>query len=169
MISNNSSISIIRNVAMKREIAKTDAAPKNVAPRNAVSTVSVSTSTQSHKDSFADFAQSRESVFTLASANDTYADSHVQEEFQQQFTKLADDSEAFYDLLQDAFGENYDVQAAEAIRQQTLSGDFSWVPTIEFVDGSVLGDGVGAYDSENDRILLNNDFKGSDLLFKPGD
>jgi len=76
MITNNPSISINRNMAMKREIAKIDSAPTN-----AVNTASVSTLAQPHKSAFADFAQPRESVLTLASANDSSAGSHVQEEF----------------------------------------------------------------------------------------
>jgi len=159
MITNNPSISTNRNTVIYRDTARTDSAPKN-----AVNTQSVSTSALSYRSSFADVAQSRESVLTRKPANSSIADSQVQEEFQQQFANLASDKKAFHGVLQDAFGENYDAQAGEAIRRQTLSGVFSWMPTIEFVDSTVLGDGVGAYDSENDRVLLNNDFKDSNLL-----
>ncbi|WP_157736218.1 hypothetical protein [Granulosicoccus antarcticus] len=107
----------------------------------------------------------RDSVLASGSEKNTNPGTDdVQSVFKEQFSSLASDKEAFHSTLRDAFGDNYDVGAAETIRQQTLTGDFSWMPSIEYVSADVLGDGIGAYDSANDRILLNNDFKGSTQL-----
>ena len=88
------------------------------------------------------------------------------EGFQSQFTDSAKDAEAFHSLMQTAFGDKYDKQEAENIRQQTLAGDFSWMPDVKVVDGSTLTDtprtqgsgvGLGAYDSESDTIYLSQE------------
>ncbi len=84
--------------------------------------------------------------------------------FEQQIKDLAQDPEAFHDLMATAFGE-YDHAAAEKLRQQTLAGDFSWMPDIEVVDAADLGGAHGAYDAESGRILLSSDLLGQpDLL-----
>ena len=74
-------------------------------------------------------------------------------------------------MMQTAFGDKYDKLAAESIRQQTLSGDFSWMPEVKVVDGSTLADtsgtqgsgvGLGAYDSESDTIYLSEELLAGD-------
>ena len=73
--------------------------------------------------------------------------------------------------MQTAFGEKYNKQEAENIRQQTLSGDFSWMPNVEVVKGSTLADtsvtqgsgvGLGAYDSASDTIYLSEELLAGD-------
>jgi len=77
---------------------------------------------------------------------------------------LAADPDAFHAALTESFGERHDEGAAEAIRQRTLAGDFSWMPKIELVDGSSLadtsgtqasGEGLGAYSAETDTVYLS--------------
>lgn len=76
--------------------------------------------------------------------------------FERQFAELAQDPDAFHQLLGKAFG-NYDREAAEALRQRALSGDFSWLPTVEFVPAGTLQGAHGAYDAEGGRVLLNSE------------
>ena len=91
--------------------------------------------------------------------------------FTQRFAASAQNPEAFHALLRESFGDSYDQQAGEALRQQALAGDFSWLPNIEVVDSSVLvdqsgtqgpGSGLAAYDATNDRILLSRDLLNGD-------
>ena len=92
--------------------------------------------------------------------------------FTQRFAASAQDSKAFHTLLRESFGDTYDQQAGEALRQQALAGDFSWLPSIVVVDSSVLADqsgtqgagsGLGAYDAANDRIILSRDLLNDDF------
>lgn len=55
--------------------------------------------------------------------------------FQSQFADAAQDKESFHSLMQTSLGDKYNKQAAESIRQQTLAGDFSWMPAIK--DGTL--------------------------------
>jgi len=91
--------------------------------------------------------------------------------FENKFASVAGDPEAFEALMQTAFGDKYDKQAAETIRQQTLAGDFSWMPEIKVVEGSTLADtsgmqagaeGLGAYDSASDTIYLSEELLAGD-------
>lgn len=94
-------------------------------------------------------------------------------EFQEQFSSVAGDKDAFHKLMAQSFGDNYDYNSAETIRQQALSGDFSWMPSIEVVDASALADtsstqgagvGLAAYNSETNTIYMSNE-----LLQGPSD
>jgi len=55
----------------------------------------------------------------------------ITEQFQSRFKDNASDHDAFHSLMKKSFGESYDYSKAENIRQQTLNGDFSWMPKIE--------------------------------------
>ena len=85
-------------------------------------------------------------------------------QFQARLRDKAADAEAFHAILRLAFGDDYDYAKAEQIRQQTLAGDFSWMPKIEirsdahFTDVSGgQGEGVGqaAYSQDRDTIYLS--------------
>ena len=108
----------------------------------------------SNNSGFGDTSTLRDSALSSSSSNKSGQSGDIQDVFVEQFSDLATDKDAFHAMLQDAFGDNYDTQAGEAIRQQTLAGDFSWIPEIRFVDEGVLGGAQGAYDSTNDRILI---------------
>ena len=91
--------------------------------------------------------------------------------FEARFAETASDHDAFHALMRQSFGEGYDHAAAETIRQQTLSGDFSWMPEIEVVDASVLvdesgtqtgGTALGAYSAETDTIYLSRELLAED-------
>ena len=90
---------------------------------------------------------------------------------QQNLQSMAGNPEAFHAALTQSFGEHYDKAGAEAIREQTLSGDFSWMPTIKVVDGATLSDqsgtqrsgtALGAYSAETDTIYISAELLGSD-------
>ena len=90
---------------------------------------------------------------------------------QQNLQSLADDPEAFHAALTKSFGDNYDKGTAENIRQQTLAGDFSWMPNIKVVDASSLtdqsgrqggGTGLGAYSAATNTIYISADLLTSD-------
>lgn len=91
--------------------------------------------------------------------------------FQENLTQLASDPKAFHEAMQKAFGDSYDTTKAEAIRQQVLEGDFSWMPDIQVVDQSVLqdqsgtqtsGTALGAYSKDTDTIYISQQLLESD-------
>lgn len=88
------------------------------------------------------------------------------EGFQQQFSSVANDHDAFHALMRDSFGDTYDYAAAEQMRQQTLAGDFSWMPDVQVVDASELvdvsgthssGTALGAFSAETNTIYISSD------------
>jgi pimeloyl-ACP methyl ester carboxylesterase len=88
----------------------------------------------------------------------------VQSQFRKQFGALAADTKQFHETMRGIFGEGHDSAKAEQYRQQALSGDFSWLPPVEFVDADVLGGAHGAYDSESGKVLLNRELQGDASL-----
>jgi len=64
----------------------------------------------------------------------------------------------FWQVFDTAFGTQYNRRAAEILRLQWLSGDFSQVPQIEILDSSILGNANGAYASSNNKIYLSANF-----------
>ncbi len=93
---------------------------------------------------------------------------NLKQSFQSSFTLAAKDKEGFYALLDQAFGSNYDRDAAENIRQAALKEDFSWLPKTTILDSNVFSaahlDGrdieggvfLGAFDKSENSILINN-------------
>jgi hypothetical protein len=79
----------------------------------------------------------------------------AQQTFRQQFGTLATDPKRFHDTLRTVFGAGYDTTKAEQYRQQTLAGDFGWLPPVRWVEPSVLDGANGAYDAEAGTVLLN--------------
>ena len=107
---------------------------------------------RAHHDRSLDLGASREAAYT---SERTASVASLQQGFQQRFAEAADDPAGFATLMQDSFGAAHDRGAAESIRQQTLAGDFSWMPRIEVVPDSTLADtsgtqasgrALGAYD-----------------------
>jgi len=95
----------------------------------------------------------------------------ITKQFQSRFQDNASDPDAFHSLMQKSFGDTYDQAKAEDIRQQTLKGDFSWMPEVKLVDGATLTDvsgqqsgeqGLGAYSKDGDTIYLSRDLLMSD-------
>ena len=60
----------------------------------------------------------------------------------------------FFAKLETAFGADYDVAAATALRQQLLDGTFDW-PVIEIVDSAAIAGAQGAYVGDSGTILLS--------------
>ena len=96
---------------------------------------------------------------------------NITQQFQSRFASSAKDTAAFAALLKQAFGDHYDAAKAEGIRQQTLAGDFSWMPKVQLASASQLkdtsgaqGEGVamGCYSAGDDTIYLNRDLLASD-------
>jgi hypothetical protein len=111
-------------------------------------------------------ARARQDIINAFAANDASIagdDTSVQTLFEQQFAELAADSAAFHALMSDVYGQNYDKVAAESLRQRALDGDFSWLPTVRYVDESVLGNANGAYDSATNTIYINDKLQGTAL------
>lgn len=77
--------------------------------------------------------------------------------FQKQFSEAAADPKQFHALMKQVFGEGYDKKLAEQYRQQALSGDFSFLPEVKFVDAKTLGGANGAYDANAGVVYLNQD------------
>jgi Ca2+-binding RTX toxin-like protein len=64
----------------------------------------------------------------------------------------------FWNLFDTTFGTEYNRSAAEILRLQWLSGNFSQVPQIEILDHSILGNANGAYATSTNRIYLSDTF-----------
>ncbi|BAZ89250.1 hypothetical protein NIES932_07250 [Raphidiopsis curvata NIES-932] len=62
----------------------------------------------------------------------------------------------FWQVLDTAFGTEYNRENAQILRLQWQKGDFSQLPQMEIVDGGILGDGNGAYSSSENRIYLSS-------------
>ncbi|MBX2884910.1 MAG: hypothetical protein KTR32_33450 [Granulosicoccus sp.] len=80
---------------------------------------------------------------------------------QKNLKDMASDPSAFHETMKKSFGENYNREEAESIRQQVLNDDFSWMPEIRVVDESVLqdqsggGQALGAYSKDSDTIFIS--------------
>ncbi|MEJ2613039.1 MAG: zinc metallopeptidase [Candidatus Thiodiazotropha sp.] len=94
----------------------------------------------------------------------------ITQQFQQRFSDMAQDKKSFTEIMTKTFGDKYDQSKAETIRQQTLSGDFSWMPDIKLVDSKQLNDisgtqtegkALGAYSKENDTVYLSKELLNS--------
>jgi hypothetical protein len=92
--------------------------------------------------------------------------------FQDQFAANADDTKAFHSMMQTVFGNQYIRTAAESIRLQALSGDYSWMPDIQITIGAALADtsgtqdagiGLGAYDSVSDTVYLSEELLAGEM------
>ncbi|ASJ74847.1 hypothetical protein [Granulosicoccus antarcticus] len=138
-----------------------DSSNESDKPANLAEDRSVIRPVPSSNRGFGDTSALRDSVLSKSLSNESRPSGDLQNDFVEQFSNLATDKEAFHATLQDVFGDNHDTQAGEAIRQQALAGDFSWMPEVRFVDAAVLEGAQGAYDSTNDRILISADLKGT--------
>lgn len=96
--------------------------------------------------------------------SDAKVKSEIQSLFKEQFGKLANDKDAFHNMMKKVFGNGYDKAKAETYRQQAAAGDFSWLPKIEFVDSATLNGANGAYNSEEDVVYINSDLKNNVAL-----
>jgi VCBS repeat-containing protein len=78
---------------------------------------------------------------------------------------LSQDSNSFYNVLQQSFGSNYDATIAENLRTAWASGDFSQLPSIQVLPSGM--NGVAAYATSTNTIYLDQNFLNSnqpDLL-----
>jgi hypothetical protein len=111
------------------------------------------------KDGFESAAPSRAGAAATASRP-----GDVQSLMRQQFGTLSADRQQFHDTMRGVFGEGYDAGKAEQYRQQSLAGNFDWMPPVQWVDASVLQGGHGAYDSQSGAVLLNRELQGNPSL-----
>ncbi|MEJ2619182.1 MAG: hypothetical protein P8163_02725 [Candidatus Thiodiazotropha sp.] len=111
-------------------------------------------------------------VGSSIAANDQQALNQITQQFQQRFANTASDKAAFHDIMSKTFGDQYDKNSAENIRQQTLKGDFSWMPSVELVDSQQLqdqsgiqtnGKALGAYSQSNDTVYLSKELLRTDM------
>jgi hypothetical protein len=73
---------------------------------------------------------------------------------------VAQDPAAFKNLLSTSFGDAYDSEKAEGIRQKVLRGDMSWLPKVKYVDDASLPSGCGAYDKASGTVYLSERLRG---------
>ena len=57
-----------------------------------------------------------------------------------------------------AFGENYNQEVADSLRQSFAQGDLSQLPNIQIISSDILGNANGAYAEEIDTIFLSDQF-----------
>lgn len=84
--------------------------------------------------------------------------------FQNRFATAASDHARFSAMMRESFGGCIDASRLEALREQSLAGDFSWMPQIRLADTATLrdvtgahGDVRGAYAQAQDTVYLNRD------------
>lgn len=68
------------------------------------------------------------------------------------------ESTSFVDILTQSFGSLFNQIEAQAIRQKWMLGDFSDLPVIELLSGSVLQGAEGAYATSKNTIYLSQDY-----------
>ncbi|UCF33053.1 MAG: hypothetical protein JSV78_12045 [Phycisphaerales bacterium] len=95
-------------------------------------------------------------VDTFSDEANTKLDAGVQGLFTDLFTDLAQIRPSFDGLMQTVFGDEHDRAQAESYRQQALEGNYSWLPSFEFIDGETLKSANGAYDSEAGLVYINS-------------
>ena len=126
--------------------------------RSGVENLDVNAGEQWLNNLFADQGVGRPIANSIAERNQASAE--IQTRFQQQFSAVAGDKQAFDELMRQAFGSGYDAAAAESFRQKALSGDYSWLPKVEFRNDSTLAGGNGAFDASQNKVLINERFLG---------
>ncbi|MEB3146521.1 MAG: hypothetical protein VKL02_10335, partial [Cylindrospermopsis raciborskii 1523720] len=67
----------------------------------------------------------------------------------------------FWQVLDTAFGNEYNRENAQILRSQWQKGDFSDLPPIEILDSNILGNAQGAYSQKENRIYLSSSLIGS--------
>ena len=121
--------------------------------------VATSTAELSSEDRFIEAGETHTTGLTFESYAGEVGgiEQQVQAQLAGRFGALAEDPEAFHQLLRTAFGAGYDARAGESIRQRALRGDTSWMPPVQLVDAETLGGANGAYDARTGTVLLNRD------------
>ena len=75
----------------------------------------------------------------------------------EQLTEVALSSE--YDRITGlAFGDNYNQEIADSLRQSFAQGDLSELPDIQVISSDILGNANGAYAKQLDTIFLSDEF-----------
>ena len=85
---------------------------------------------------------------------------------QQQLATAAQDHDNWHGIMQQSYGDSYNYQEAEQLRQQTLAGDFSWMPTVQVVSTDELNSGGGmhggAYSADTNTIYISEELLNAD-------
>lgn len=81
--------------------------------------------------------------------------------FRKQFADKAADPAKFDQLFSETYGESFDAQTAESLRQLALDGDFSWLPDVEYLPAGEFNGGLGAYNANTDTVFINDDIRGT--------
>lgn len=101
---------------------------------------------------------------------------HFEIRVQQLLLKRARAPEGYHSLLRSVYSDGYDRETAEAVRQQIVKGDSSWMPPVRFIDHETLGEARGAYDKASGVVFLADDlrphswrfWKSWDTILTPG-
>ncbi|MDB9343550.1 type I secretion C-terminal target domain-containing protein [Nodularia spumigena CS-586/05] len=64
----------------------------------------------------------------------------------------------FFNILEQVFGNNFDLSKAEKIRLQWQLGDFSLLPVIQVISSSTLNTTLGAYATTTNQIYLSENW-----------
>lgn len=88
----------------------------------------------------------------------------AEESFKQQIGERAQNREQFHKLMKVVYGQRYNEATVENLRQQALSGDFSFLPKARFVDNATLHGNYAAYDAKSGTIFLNEGLKNNPQL-----
>ena len=83
------------------------------------------------------------------------AEAAVKRSFATRFRALAQDRDAFHQMMRTVYGGQYDMAKAESLRRRALAGDVSWLPPIEFRSDAELRGANGAYDARRGVVYLN--------------
>ena len=94
------------------------------------------------------------------------AESQASEMFKEQFGAMAKDKEQFHAFMKQVYGDNYDAATAEQLRQKALTGDYSFLPPVQFVSREDLAGANGAYSADEGVIYLADDLKNNPELMQ---
>ena len=87
----------------------------------------------------------------------------IRGDFRNRFAALAQDRNRFHAFFAKVYG-SHDTGAAERLRRQTLAGDMSWLPKIQFVPRAQLQGANGAYSAQKGTVYLAGDLRNNPSL-----
>ncbi|CBL44700.1 Hypothetical protein HDN1F_11170 [gamma proteobacterium HdN1] len=79
--------------------------------------------------------------------------------FKSQFGDIAADKERFHKMMRAIFSSRYDAEKAESMRLRAAAGDYSFMPSVKFLDNETIQGGVAAYSKDDNVIYLNSAYR----------
>ena len=96
---------------------------------------------------------------TIAQGTKDQAIVNAEQTFKDNIKALAGDKSEFHQFMKTVYGDRYDPNIVETLRNKALSGDFDFLPKVKFVGSDSLRGNHAAYDAKSGTIYLNENLK----------